>query len=101
LDKGLLTAIVTKKYGDETIRLPLTIAFHELGTARVTIDEERRQKGDIELRHNSKAKKQRYNEAEKWAIVGGTTLSKGAAASKSAEKGVTKVAYGPGSAFEA
>ncbi|KAK0832817.1 glucosidase II [Friedmanniomyces endolithicus] len=101
LDKGLLTGIVTKKAGDENLRLPLTVSFYESGTARVTIDEEKRRKGEIELRHNSKARKERYNEAEQWAIVGGTVLSKGAATTQGAEKGTTRVAYGPASAFQA
>ncbi|KAK0947779.1 glucosidase II [Friedmanniomyces endolithicus] len=100
-DKGLLTGIVTKTVGDETTRLPLTVSFYESGTARVTIDEEKRRKGEIELRHNSKARKERYNEAEQWAIVGGTVLSKGAATIQGAEKGTTRVAYGPAGAFEA
>ncbi|KAI6865419.1 putative alpha glucosidase II, alpha subunit, partial [Hortaea werneckii] len=102
-DQGILTGMVNKKVinSDEIVRLPLTVAFYESGTARVSIDEERRQRGEIELRHNSKAKKQRYNEAEKWAIVGGTTVSKGAATSKDTEAGTTKVVYGPGSKFEA
>ncbi|KAK5133891.1 hypothetical protein LTR08_007120 [Meristemomyces frigidus] len=102
-EKGILTGIVSKKIATtgETVRLPLTVAFYESGTARVTIDEERRQKGDIELRHGSKAKKQRYNEAEKWAVVGGTSVSTGAAASKDAEAGTTKIVYGPASIFEA
>ncbi|KAK1058041.1 glucosidase II [Friedmanniomyces endolithicus] len=100
-DKGVLTGVVTKKVGDETIRLPLTVSFYESGTARVTIDEEKRRKGEIELRHNSEARKERYNEAEQWAIVGGTVLSKGAATTQGAEKGTTRVAYGPAGAFEA
>ncbi|KAK0945055.1 glucosidase II [Friedmanniomyces endolithicus] len=100
-DKGLLTGVVTKKVGDEIIRLPLTVSFYESGTARVTVDEEKRRKGEIELRHNSKARKERYNEAEQWAIVGGTVLSKGAATTQGAEKGTTRVAFGPASAFQA
>ncbi|KAK5111330.1 hypothetical protein LTR62_005170 [Meristemomyces frigidus] len=102
-EQGILTGTVLKKLinSDETVRLPLTISFYESGTARVTLDEERRQKGDIVLRHDSKAKKQRYNEAEKWAIVGGTSLSSGAATSKGSEKGTTNVHYGPAGTFEA
>lgn len=60
-----------------------------------------RQKGEIELRHNSKARKERYNEAAKWAIIGGLTPSSGAALSSAAEKGTTVVRYGPASKFEA
>lgn len=83
------------------MRLPVTITFLESGTARVTVDEEKRQKGDIELRHGSKARKERYNEAEGWAIVGGMKVSTGAAVNKDAEKGKTRIVYGPGSTFEA
>jgi len=100
--KGVLTGTVLKALDStkEQVRLPLTITFHETGTARVTIDEEKRQKGAIELRHKSKARKERYNEAEKWAIVGDTKTSAGTAV-KDAEKGVTRIAYGAGSKFEA
>jgi alpha 1,3-glucosidase len=63
------------------------------------MDEEKRQKGEIELRHNSKARKERYNEAEKWAIVGGTQVSTGAAISE-ADDSVTRIVYGPKSNFE-
>lgn len=102
-DKGILTGTVLKSLANsgQPVRLPLTITFLESGTARVTVDEERRQKGDIELRHDSKARKERYNEAEKWAIVGGTRVSSGAALSDQAMTGTTKVVYGPGSKFEA
>ncbi|KAH0028318.1 putative alpha glucosidase II, alpha subunit, partial [Aureobasidium melanogenum] len=95
------TILKTITTSDQAVRLPVTISFFESGTARITVDEEKRQKGDIELRHGSKARKERYNEAEKWAIVGGTKLSSGAATSKDAEAGTTKVSYGPGSKFEA
>lgn len=102
-NNGQLTGTVIKSLtnSDETIRLPLTISFLESGTARITLDEERRQKGDIELRHGSKARKERYSEAEKWTIVGGTELSSGAAISKDSQAGTTKVVYGPSSKFEA
>jgi len=101
--KGQLTGIVNKKVinTDDTVRLPLTITFLESGTARVTVDEERRQKKDIVLRHDSQARKERYNEAEQWAIVGGMEISQGAATSSQAEAGTTKVVYGPESRFEA
>ncbi|KAL1302933.1 hypothetical protein AAFC00_003254 [Neodothiora populina] len=102
-DKGQLTGNVIKTLATtgQSVRLPITISFLESGTARVTLDEEKRQTGDIELRHGSKARKERYNEAEKWAIVGGTQLSAGAAISKGSETGTTKVIYGPMSKFEA
>jgi alpha 1,3-glucosidase len=86
---------------DESVVLPVKISFYESGVARVTIDEEKRQKGQIELRHGSKIRKERYNEAEQWAIVGGTALSSGAALSSDTKTGTTKVVYGPASRFEA
>lgn len=85
--------------GSESVRLPLTISFLESGVARVSVDEERRQKGDIELRHDSKARKERYNEAEKWAIAGGLDLSKTATEVRD-DKTVT-ITYGPDGKFEA
>lgn len=101
-NKGQLSATVLKKINDnDEVRLPLTVTFLESGTARFTLDEEKRQKGDIELRHDSKARKQRYNEAEKWAIVGGLDVSTGAAISSEVDEGLTKVVYGPGGKFEA
>lgn len=86
---------------NDAVRLPLTVSFLESGVARVTVDEEKRQKGDIVLRHDSKARKERYNEVQKWAIVGGLELNKGAALSTQAEDGYTKVFYGAGGKHEA
>lgn len=94
------TVLKTIKSG-EKLKLPITISFLESGAARVTVDEERRQKGEIELRHNSKARKERYNEASKWAIVGGLTPSSGAVVRASEEKETTVITYGPGGKFEA
>lgn len=59
----------TLSTGDK-IKLPLTITFLDSGSARIQIDEEKRQKGDITLRHDSKARKERYNEAGSWALTG-------------------------------
>ena len=100
---GQLTATLLKTINKsgEKVNLPIVVTFLESGTARVTVDEEKRQKGDITLRHDSKARKERYNEAESWAIVGGTKISEGAATSKEVEDGKTKVVYGPASRFEA
>lgn len=99
---GQYQAIILKTINDhgETVRLPLTVSFLESGTARVTIDEEKRQKGEIELRHDSKARKERYNEAEQWVVVGGMTLDKGAKVDYEDETQMT-VKYGPSSKFEA
>ncbi|KAH0545273.1 hypothetical protein FGG08_000572 [Glutinoglossum americanum] len=100
---GQLEGTILKRVGvgGEMVRLPLVVTFLESGTARVTIDEEKRQKGDIELRHGSKARKERYNEAASWAIVGGLEVSVTAAVNKQTEKGATRVLYGPSNKFEA
>ena len=93
------TIIKTINANGETVRLPITISFLESGSARVVVDEEKRQKGEIELRHNSKAKKQRYNEAESWAIVGGLSLSTTATEERDGMKSTVK--YGKNGQFEA
>jgi mannosyl-oligosaccharide alpha-1,3-glucosidase len=93
---GKLSAVVIKqlKEGEEKVRLPLTVTFLDSGLARVTLDEEKRQKGDIVLRGESKARKERYSEAAQWTLVGGLEVSQGAALSEKAEDGFTKVIYG-------
>jgi alpha 1,3-glucosidase len=100
---GQLQGVILKNLGsgDGYVRLPLTITFLQSGTARVTIDEEKRQKGDIELRHNSVARKERYNEAQNWAIVGGLDTSKAAKLESRTGEGLTTVLYGPSHNFEA
>lgn len=98
-----MDAVVLKtvKDGQDKVRLPLTVTFLDSGVARVTLDEETRVKGDINLRHDSKARKQRYNEAGKWALVGGLKVATGAALSTEAEQGHTKVVYGKGGKHQA
>ncbi|KAF2743555.1 glycoside hydrolase family 31 protein [Sporormia fimetaria CBS 119925] len=100
---GTLSGVVLKSLmgSEEKIRLPLTVTFLESGVARVTLDEERRQKGDITLRHDSTARKERYNGAGAWALVGGLDVAKGAALSEKAEEGFTKVFYGEGGKHQA
>ena len=100
-DSQLEGVIVKTTSTNEKVRLPLTVSFLESGAARVLVDEEKRLKGDIELRHNSQARKERYNEAAKWALVGGLELSKTATLNANTEEGYTKVLYGPESAFQA
>ena len=99
---GQYHAVILKTINEsgETVRLPITVSFLESGTARVTVDEEKRQKGEIELRHDSKARKERYNEAEQWVIVGGTALDKEAKVDYEDKTQLT-VKYGPSSKFEA
>lgn len=100
---GQLTAIILKtlKEGEDKVRLPLTVTLLESGVARVTLDEERRQKGDIELRGDSKVRKERYNEAGKWALVGSLEHSDSAALTEKVEDGFTKVFYGKGGIHQA
>ncbi len=99
---GQFQATILKTINDvgETVRLPLTVSFTQSGVARVTVDEERRQKKDIELRHNSAVRKERYNEAEKLVIVGGLELDKSAKAVREDETSTT-VQYGPSGQFAA
>src|SRR5947207_5451783 len=91
---GVLTGTILKQLDHDLVRLPLTITFLESGVARVTIDEEKRQKAEIFYRHDSKARKERYNEATGWTIVGGLTPDTGAALGSTTEKGTTRVRYG-------
>lgn len=95
------TVIKTPPGTKDQVRLPLTISFLESGVARVTLDEERRQKKDIELRHNSQARKERYNEAAHWALVGGLEPGKDASIKIDSVAGKTEVLYGPDGKFEA
>jgi alpha 1,3-glucosidase len=98
-----LDAVVLKtvKEGGQKVPLPLTITFSESGVARVTLDEEKRAKGQVQLRHDSKARKERYNEAGQWALVGGLNPAEGAALSETADAGYTKVVYGKGGNHQA
>lgn len=94
LKDGVLTGTILKTISEtETVELPLVFSFLDSGVARVTIDEALRQKGEIQLRHGSKARKERYNEAAKWALVGGENYHREAIVKT--EEGVTTVAYGP------
>ncbi|KAI2695470.1 CAZyme family GH31 [Penicillium roqueforti] len=99
---GMLTGVILKTTtANEKVRLPLTVSFLESGAARIVVDEEKRMKGDIEMRHGSQANKKRYNEAEKWAIVGGLEVSKSATLNAQSETGFTNVLYGPDDKFQA
>lgn len=99
---GQLTGVLVKTISEtEKVQLPLTLSFLESGAVRLLVDEERRLKGDIEIRHGSKVNKKRYDEAEKWVIVGGLDASKSATLDAQSETGFTKVLYGPEDKFEA
>lgn len=71
ISNGQLKGTILKTLGNdnEPVRLPVKITFLESGVARVTVDELKRQQKDIELRHESQARKERYNEAASWALV--------------------------------
>src|SRR6266536_1610816 len=103
LKDGKLSGTVLKTLPGtkDQARLPLTISFLQSGLARVTLDEERRQEKDIELRHDSQARKERYNEAANWAIVGGLEPNKKAVLVTDSKPGVTEVSYGPDGKFAA
>jgi alpha 1,3-glucosidase len=97
LDQGVLTGTIWKEVGEKDggrVELPLSISFLDNGVARVTIDEAKRQKGEIELRKDSKARKERYNEAEKWVLVGGKNVF--ANAQLEPLGGESRVSYGFG-----
>ncbi|KAM3445136.1 hypothetical protein NHJ13734_000660 [Beauveria thailandica] len=99
---GQLHAVIQKTINanGDTVNLPITVTFLKSGNARVTVDEERRQKQDIELRHDSKVRKERYNEAEKWVLVGGLALDKDAKVSHQDDT-QTNVQYGKEGNLEA
>ncbi|KAK6820130.1 hypothetical protein RU639_007401 [Aspergillus parasiticus] len=100
-DGQLHGTILKSVSAEEKVKLPLTLSFLESGVARVVIDEEKRLNKEIELRHDSQARKERYNEAEKWVLVGGLELSKSATLDSESETGVTRVLYGPKNNFQA
>ena len=90
---GQVTGMIVKTHEDTRINLPITVTFLQSGSVRVTVDEEKRKKGEIELRHSSQARKERYDEAQKWAVVGGLEVDTEIVAS--VEKDTTIVKYGP------
>ena len=85
--------------GGEDVKLPVKVAFLEAGVTRVTIDELKRQQKDIELRHGSQVRKERYNEAATWALVkNGEPDSSFSGESRQEE---TIVRYGPKQRYRA
>ncbi|KAF3935329.1 Alpha-glucosidase [Dactylella cylindrospora] len=102
LQNGKLTAEVLKTVEGqgEKVVLPLEITFHESGAVRVTIDELRRKKGDIVLRGGSKARKERYNEAERWALVPGWDVRDEKVVYDN-KKGEITLTFGPASSYKA
>ena len=102
IKNGVLDASVIKQISTtDAVKLPLTISFLDRGTARVTLDEEKRKKGEIELRHDSKARKERYNEAGSWALTGAGLQPQKTAQQIKSTKEVTEVTWGPSQDFKA
>lgn len=95
LRNGILTATVWKTVAGQPdrVELPLTLTLLLDGVARVQLDEARRKLGAIELRHGSQVRKQRYDEAEKFALVGGANVDV-QAGFVLADRQQTKVRYG-------
>ena len=87
------------KSGGQAVQLPVKVAFLESGVARVTIDEFKRQQKDIELRHGSQARKERYNEAAAWALV--TSGESDESFSGESRQEETIVRYGPKQRYRA
>ena len=87
------------KSGGQAVQLPVKVVFLESGVARVTIDELKRQQKDIELRHGSQARKERYNEAAAWALVTSGEPDKALSGESSEEE--TVVRYGPKQQYRA
>ena len=74
---GILTGTILKtvKKGVEQIELPLAIRFLKSGIARVTIDEKRRQNGDIVLPEGKDhIRKERYADVADTVLIGGRQL---------------------------
>ena len=95
--KGML--VKTLRSGGQGVQLPIKVAFLESGLARVTIDELKRQQKDIELRHGSQARKERYNEAAAWALV--TYGEPDSTFSGESRQEETTVRYGPKQRYRA
>ena len=85
--------------GQDIVDLPITIQFQEPGVTRITIDEAKRQQGDVWLRHGSPARKERYNEVDQWALIGKAKLDKSVKEEVSEKQ--TVVSFGPNQKYKA
>ena len=102
IDHGQIIGAVEKTLGDEVkskALFPFKVTFLESGAARVTVDELKRQRKDIELRHGSQARKERYNEASSWALV--TDGTPDALVKGDITKEEAIVQYGPSNQYKA
>lgn len=101
INGGQVSGTILKSLGEgiESVQLPIKITFLESGAARVTVDELKRQQKDIELRHGSQVRKERYNEASSWALVAGEKLDTTAKGKTTDQE--TIVEYGPNNRYRA
>ena len=102
IGKGQVTGTIVKKAGeglDSTRLFPIKVTLLQSGAARVTVDEQKRQQKDIELRHGSQARKERYNEASSWALVAEDKPDITAKVEKNEEE--TIIRYGPDNRYRA
>lgn len=98
---GEVTGTIIKTLADSTkVNFPVKLTLLDSGSARIQVDEEKRQKGDIELRHGSKARKERYNEAGSWALTGAGLQSQKLQKFDKSDKAVT-ITWGAKSEFSA
>ena len=95
VEAGHITGTLLKDLGAniQSVSLPINITLLESGAARITIDELKRRQGEIELRHGSQVRKERYNEASYWALVGEQQSDKSAKVETTKKE--TVVIYGP------
>ncbi|MCJ1250918.1 hypothetical protein MMC30_008146 [Trapelia coarctata] len=98
-DGVLMAKILKSVENSKPVQLPLVVTFLKSGAVRVTIDEAKRHSKEIEFRHGSQARKERYNEASKWAIVGDLSGTEVQIASR--DKEGTTIQYGPGMKYQA
>lgn len=102
IEKGQLKGTILKTIGaGSLVELPAIIRFLRSGAVRLIVDEKSRQKKEIELRHGSIARKERYNEAADWTLVGGLEADESAIIDTKKSKDVIHVKYGPEGAYEA
>ena len=94
-DAGRISGTLSKYLGEgvQSAQLPFNITLLESGAARITVDELRRREGDIELRHGSQARKERYHEASYWALISEEQPDKSAKGETTLKE--TVVSYGP------
>ncbi|QSL64936.1 hypothetical protein MERGE_002240 [Pneumocystis wakefieldiae] len=101
LKNGILQTSVLKilEINKQTIYLPISISFLKSGAVRVKIDELQRQTGNINISDDTKIRKERYNETEKWTIISSIEYDK-TVQNYTKKTGMTIVNYGPNNVYE-